>query len=190
MAERLNHLRKLKKFYRNNQRMPSYAELAGLFGFASKNAAKYRVDKWIEAGVLSKDSAGKLLPGKSFRPIYVLGTIKAGIPPSVGEENINTKSLDEWLIGSKKASFMLSMSDDSMIEEGIRSGDRVILERDRKSKNGDIVVAEVNYNWVVRYYSQQGSRVILKPANKKYRSIVAQKDLRVAGVVTAVIRKY
>ncbi len=170
--------------------MPSYAELAGLFGFASKNAAKYRVDKWIEAGVLTKDDAGKILPGKSFWPMHVLGTVEAGFPSPAEEENVDTMSLDEWLIGNKEASFMLRVSGDSMVDAGIRPGDMVIIERGKTPKTGDIVVAEVDHEWTIKYYAKQGSRVTLKPANKKYRPIIPQEELRVAGVVTAVIRKY
>jgi repressor LexA len=186
----MKRLNQLKQFHRKHKRMPSYAELAELFGFASKNAAKYCVDKWIEQGVLAKDSAGKILPGSSFWPMKVLGTVEAGFPSPAEEENADTMSLDEWLIGNKEASFMLRVSGDSMIDAGIRPGDMVILERGKQPKSGDIVVAEVDHEWTIKYFEKRGSRVTLKPANKKYRPIVPQEELRVAGVVTAVIRKY
>ncbi|MFH1046778.1 MAG: transcriptional repressor LexA [Patescibacteria group bacterium] len=190
MAKKNNQLIELKNFYRHQRRMPSYAELATLFGFASKNAAKYRVDRWIEDGVLSKDSTGKILPGASFRPMKILGTVEAGFPSPAEEENVDTMSLDEWLIGNKEASFMLRISGDSMIDAGIRPGDMVILERGRTPKSGEIVVAEVDHEWTIKFFEKQGSQVTLKPANKKYRPIVPQEELKVAGVVTAVIRKY
>ncbi|MFC1638656.1 transcriptional repressor LexA [Patescibacteria group bacterium] len=190
MAAQADYLGKLKKFHRDSRRMPSYAEMAQLFGFASKFAAKYRADQWVERGVLARDSAGKLLPGPSFFPLRVLGTIEAGFPSPAEEENADAISLDEWLMGNREASFMLRVSGDSMVDAGIQPGDMVILERGRTPRSGDIVVAEVDHEWTIKYYEKRGSRVQLKPANRKYRAIVPQEELRVAGVVKAVIRKY
>ncbi|MBU0625157.1 hypothetical protein KKF05_02335 [Patescibacteria group bacterium] len=170
--------------------MPSYAELAGLFGFASKNAAKYRVDKWVEAGVLIKDSVGKILPGESFHPLRVLGSVETGPPSATEEEQANTASLDEWLIGKKEVSLMLHAADNSMIQAGICPGDRIILARQRTPKSGDIVMVEIEQRWTLRYYEQQKTQIILKPANARFKSIRSSKELKIAGVVTAVIRKY
>ncbi len=183
-------LPKLKKFYAEHKRMPSYGELAALLRFKSKNAAQYLVRKWVEAGVVGKDVAGKLVPGRAFRPVRILGTVAAGWPSPAEEENVDTISLDEWLITNREASFMLTVSGDSMIDAGIRPGDMVILERGRDPKSGDIVVAEVDREWTIKYFEKRGGKVSLRPANAKYKVITPEEELRVAGVVTAVIRKY
>lgn len=183
-------LAKLKKFYADRRRMPSYGELAALFKFKSKNAAQYLVKKWIEAGALAKDETGRLIPGRLFRPVKVLGTVEAGWPSPAEEENVDTISLDDWLIRNKEASFMLKVSGDSMIDAGIRPGDMVILERGREPKNGDVVVAEVDREWTIKFYEKRGRTVTLIPANKRYGPITPQEELKIAGVVTAVIRKY
>ncbi|MEY4744694.1 MAG: LexA repressor [Candidatus Parcubacteria bacterium] len=185
-----DNLSKLKRFYADRKRMPSYGELAALLRFKSKNAAQYLVRKWIEAGVVGRDSAGKLTPGRAFRPVRILGTVAAGWPSPAEEENVDTISLDEWLITNREASFMLKVSGDSMIDAGIRPGDMVILERGREPKNGDVVVAEVDREWTIKFFDRRGGKVTLRPANAKYRPITAEEELRIAGVVTAVIRKY
>lgn len=190
MTKESEYLKKLKKFYRDRRRMPSYGELAELLGFSSKNAARYRAERWMADGVLGRDDAGRLVPGPSFFPVRVLGTVAAGFPSPAEEETADTISLDEWLIGNKEASFMLRVSGDSMIDAGIQPGDMVILERGKQPKNGDVVIAEVDHEWTMKYYEKRGSRVVLKPANRKYRPIEPAEELRVAGVVTAVIRKY
>lgn len=190
MGTNESYLRKLKKFHAENRRMPSYGELATLLKFKSKNAAQYVVGKWIDAGVVRKDSAGKLVPGRLFLPIRVLGTVAAGWPSPAEEENVDTISLDDWLIRNKEASYMLKVSGDSMIDAGIHPGDMVILERGREPKNGDIVVAEVDREWTMKFYERRGAAVTLRPANAKYKPIVPSEELKVAGVVTAVIRKY
>jgi len=190
MRNSVSRLEKLKKFYVSRRRMPSLGELAGLLGFRSKNAAQYLAARWVDEGVLEKDSAGRLLPGRSFDPVKILGTVEAGFPSPAEEEMVDTLSLDDWLIENREASFMLKVSGDSMIEAGILPGDMVILTRGRQAKSGDIVVAEVDRQWTIKYFEKKGAAVTLRPANRKYRPIVPREELRVAGVVTAVVRKY
>lgn len=184
------HLFKVKQFYWENHRMPSHGEMAELLGFKSKSGTQYFVNKWVESGIIRRDATGKLTPGRLFLPIRVLGTVEAGFPSPAEEENIDTISLDEWLIKNKEASFMLKVSGESMIEAGICPGDMVILERGKQPKNGDVVVAEVDHDWTIKHYQKKGNNVVLMPANKKFKPIVPKEELKVAGVVTAVIRKY
>jgi repressor LexA len=187
-----SHLVKLKDFYFKNKRMPSYGELAELMKAKSKFAAQYWVKKWLEEGIVSKDSAGKLLPGKIFYPVKVLGTVQAGFPSPAEEENVDTISLDDWLLENKEASFMLKVTGDSMIDAGIRPGDMVIVHRGKQPKNADIVIAEVDGEWTIKFFTQAGAGkpVILKAANRNYKPLLPKEELRVAGVVTSVIRKY
>ena len=179
----------LKDFYRERRRMPSLAEMAKLFGFRSRNAAKSLMDRWSADGVVGRDRQGRLLPGPSFHGLRVLGSVEAGFPSPAEEEMADTMSLDEWLLPNAAASFMLKVSGNSMIDAGILPGDMVILNRGQLPKNGDIVVAEVDRQWTIKYFEKRGSRVVLKPANRAFKPIEAQEELRVAGVVTAVIRK-
>jgi len=183
-------LKALRKFHAAHRRMPSLGELAEALGFASKNAAAYAAKKWEERGVVRKDSAGKLIPGPAFFSLRMLGTVAAGFPTMADEDARESVSLDEWLVGNREASYLLKVSGDSMIDAGIRPGDMVLLERGRAAKNGDIVVAEVDHEWTLKYFQKSRGVVTLRPANVKYREIVAVEELQVAGVVTAVIRKY
>lgn len=185
-----DRIEKVKAFYWKKQRMPSYRELMRLLGFKSPRAVSYWVEKWIAEGAIEKDATGRLLPGEWMRPLRLLGDVKAGFPSPAEEEQPDTISLDEWLIERKEASFMLKVSGDSMIDAGIQPGDYVILERGRSPKNGDIVVAEVDREWTMKYFVQTNGKVVLRAANPKYRPILPKQELKVAGVVTAVIRKY
>jgi SOS-response transcriptional repressor LexA len=85
---------------------------------------------------------------------------------------------------------MLRIKGDSMIDAGILPGDQVLVERGVEAKDGDIVIAEVDGKWTIKYYRKRGSKVVLLPGNKKYQPIVPKEELRVAAVVKAVIRKY
>jgi repressor LexA len=98
--------------------------------------------------------------------------------------------MDEYLITRPESSFLLKVSGDSMIGEGIMEGDLVIVEKGREPKNGDVVIAEVDGEWTMKYFRKQGEDIILEAANPKYPLIKPRTELKLGGIVTAVIRKY
>ena len=77
-----------------------------------------------------------------------------------------------------------------MIEAHIDEGDLVIAERTETAKNGDIVIAEVDGGWTMKYFKTDGVKNWLEPANKFLKPIYPEESLRVAAIVTGVIRKY
>lgn len=184
------HFTKIVQFYKTNKRLPSYREMLKLTGFKSTNAIYQMVNRLIENKLLSKDGSGKLIPGPKFLGLPVLGTVEAGWPSPAEEELVDTLSLDEWLINNREATFMLKVSGESMIDAGIRPGDTLLVERGRTPKNGDIVVAEVDKQWTLKYFEKHGNQITLIPANKKFRPIIPKDELNIAAVVVAAIRKY
>jgi len=66
----------------------------------------------------------------------------------------------------------------------------VLVERGREPKTGDIVIAEVDGEWTMKYFRKEGKNIVLEAANTKHVPIHSQCELRLAGIVTAVIRKY
>jgi repressor LexA len=77
-----------------------------------------------------------------------------------------------------------------MIDEGIKEGDMVVAEKKGEPKVGDIVIAEVDGGWTMKYFRKKGNQVYLEPANKKYKPIYPENDLKIAAIVKGVIRKY
>lgn len=78
-----------------------------------------------------------------------------------------------------------------MIDAGIQEGDLVIAERTaREPKDGEIVIAEVDGGWTMKYFKKKGNKVWLEPANKSYSPIYPEYDIKVAAIVKGVIRKY
>lgn len=184
------HLSQFIKFYKIHKRLPSYREILKLVNFKSTNAAYKLVEKFIVAGWLRRDSSGKIIPGKRFVSVPMLGVVEAGWPSPAEEELVDTLSLEEWLIGNREATYLLKVSGESMIDAGIRPGDVLLVERGRTPKNGDVVVAEVDNAWTVKYYQTTAGRVTLMPANKKFLPVTAKTEMRIAAVVMANIRKY
>lgn len=181
---------KIVSFYRHNKRMPGYAEIMQLTGFKSKNAVYKLINKLVEDGTVEKDSKGKLTPMRLFGEIPMLGLVEAGFPTTMDEQMTDTVSLDEYLIGNKQNTYLLEVKGDSMIDEGIREGDLVIAERRGDPKDGDIVIAEVDGGWTMKYFKKKGNTIYLKPANKNYAPIYPEYDLKIAAIVKGVIRKY
>lgn len=184
------HKKKIIGFYRKARRMPSYSEIAKLLGFKSKNASYKLVKKMIEAGLVEKDPGGKIVPKRIFGETRLLGTVEAGFPSPAEEELVDTITLDEYLIQNKEATYMLKVSGDSMIDAGIRPGDIVLVERNKAPKDGDIVIAEVDGEWTMKYLRKSAGKTTLMPANKKYKPILPKSELKITAVVTAVVRKY
>jgi repressor LexA len=52
------------------------------------------------------------------------------------------------------------------------------------------VIAEVDGQWTMKYLRKRGASVTLIPANPKYQPIRPKTELKIAGMVTAVVRKY
>ena len=181
---------KILSFYSRNKRMPSYAEIMDLVGYKSKNAVSKLVHKLIEAGVLDKDSTGKLIPSVSAGEIPMLGLVEAGVPSIAESQILETLNLENYLVPEKEKSFMLEVKGDSMIEAHIEEGDFVIAERTETARNGDIVVAEVDGEWTLKYYKNDGKKIWLQPANRYYKPIYPVESLRIAAVIKGVIRKY
>src|SRR5205085_2661276 len=128
---------------------------------------------------------------KLFGEVPVLGLVEAGFPTAAEEELTDTMSLDEYLIENKEATYLLEVKGDSMVEAGIQEGDLVIAERiGREPKIGEIVIAEVDGGWTMKYFRKTGGKVWLEPANKNYKAIYPENDLKVAAVVKGVVRKY
>ncbi len=180
----------IRDFYIKHSRMPSYSEMALLFGVKSKNAVFKIINKMIELNLIKRDEKGYIHFSSSPFSIKLVGQVEAGFPSPAEEELLDTISLDRFLVEHPESTFMLKVSGDSMIEAGILPGDYVIVDRSRKPKANDIVIAQVDGQWTMKYLSKVGKDYILKPANKKYKPIKPKNELVVAGVVIGVVRKY
>lgn len=185
---------KLETFYQENKRMPSYSEMLKLFDFKSKNAVFRVVEKLIEAGLVAKDHLGRLIPTEIFSEnttnVPMLGFVTAGFPATVEEELADTVNLDEMLIKNKPITYMLEVDGDSMIDAHIEKGDMVLVEKRMTAKDGEIVIAEVDGEFTMKYFREKGNKRWLEPANKNYQPIYPEHSLNINAVLKAVIRKY
>jgi repressor LexA len=186
-----DRVRALREFVSGKRRMPGYSEMLEIFGVRSKNAVFGILLRMQREGYIQKDPAGRLSPtARLTAAVRLLGIVRAGFPSPAEEELLDTLSLDEFLIERPEATFLLRVEGDSMIDAGIHPGDMVLVEKGTPPRNHDIVIAQVDGEWTMKYFHQDGNGVRLEPANRRYGVIRPRQTLEVAEVVRCVIRKY
>ncbi len=129
----------------------------------------------------------KVLEGTASA-IPFFGYIAAGAPieaaPLGDEIDISE------MLSSDRESFVLKVRGNSMIDEHIRDGDYVIVERRDSAENGQTVVALLeNGEATLKKFYREKRRIRLQPANPDMKPIYA-KDVKVQGVVIGIVRKY
>ncbi len=190
MMDIRGHVGKMREFLRQEGRLPLYGEMLSLFGYRSKNAVYGALKKLEAQGFIEKKRgrirATPLLSGS----VRILGAVQAGFPSPAEEELADTMSLDEMLIRRPEATFILTVQGDSMTGAGIMPGDMVLVEKGGTPKPQDIVVAQVDDEWTLKYYMKDSTGVRLDAANPRYPSIRPKRSMSIGGIVKAVIRKY
>ena len=142
----------------------------------------YKGRRQIQTLRMDKEQASCSMP--------VLGYVTCGEGQEESEEVIEYIRLPESLIG-KGEFFVLISKGESMIDAGIYPGDYVVINRNKKPKIGDIVVAlyEGKNNLKVLKRTDDGKHYFLESCNankKEYPNIYVQ-NLEVQGVAVSVI---
>ncbi len=181
----------LREFYNREGRVPSYTEIMRLLKYRSRNSVHFLMNKLENAGYIERIPGRKIAFTRRMKgSIRLLGMVEAGFPSPAEEELVDILCLDEFLVNNPDATFMLTVSGDSMIDAGIHPGDIGLVEKGRKPRNRDIVIAQVDGEWTIKYFIRNNREVALEPANSKYHRIVPNESLIIGGVVVSVIRKY
>lgn len=126
----------------------------------------------------------------SGQTVPLLGTVAAGEPyRAFPVEDVLTVPGGMW--GGRKV-FALRVRGTSMIDEGIRDGDHLIVEPRETADPGQTVVAEVEGAVTVkRLFREVDGKIRLQPANPEMLPLVlAAGDVRVIGVVVGVVRRH
>lgn len=170
--------------------MPGYSDMCVLFGFASKNAVAKVVDKLVHAGLLEKDVHGRLVPFSLDAEVPLVGYVEAGLPSPAEEMTLDRITFNDLLLGTKENVYLLRVKGLSMIDAGIHEGDLLLVERTENAKVNDIVVANIDGEWTVKYLREKRGRKYLEAANDAYPDLWPEESLVIGGVVRSVIRTY
>jgi repressor LexA len=174
---------------------PTFQELAQELRLTEKNARDYvlilerkgylRRQPNVARGItLLQQPAGELL-----LEIPLIGRVMAGKPVEVFEDH--EPILVPPMLLRSGTHFVMEVRGDSMIDDGIREGDLVIVQQQVAPNNGDTVVAVVHGEATIKRFYRHGSVVELRPANAQMTALrVDAQDVEVKGVVAGLIRKY
>jgi repressor LexA len=125
--------------------------------------------------------------------VPIIGRVAAGQPILANEQIEDTVQVDSFFLGTSKKVYGLRVQGDSMIGDGILSGDYIFVKKQLHADNGEIVVALIDEEATVKRIYVEGDRVRFQPSNPRMAPIyVRREDFRstmVLGVVVGVYRK-
>lgn len=185
----------LKSYTEESGMAPTLEEIAANFG-VNKVTIFGHIGELERKGVIER--AGKGLSRalrvvederpRSAASVSILGRIAAGSPIQAIEDP-ETLDLGD-MIPQDRDVYALRVQGDSMIEDAIRDGDIVLIERRTTARNGETVVAVLDDEEVTlkRFYKEAG-RIRLQPANASMSPIYVD-DVQIRGVVIGVLRQF
>lgn len=109
-------------------------------------------------------------------------------------ENVNTKfsklDLNELLIKHPEDTFLIKVSGNSMIRAGINTGDILVVDRAIEANNGNVVVATINDELLVKRLriSEEGTELCSENENFPNIKISSEDKFNIWGVVKSVIK--
>ncbi len=188
----------IRRFFAEWGYAPTIAEICDGLGLASTATVHKHLKTLVEKGHI--DSLPGRSRGLSVKPhtvvsarsvdVPLLGRVTAGQPVQINEVP-ETISLPESMIG-RGETFVLEVRGESMIDEAIKDGDLVIVEKRTSANNGDMVIACIENDEVTlkRIY-REGGRVRLQPSNPVMPPIIVENcDVTIKGIVIGVMRRY
>lgn len=184
---------------------PSIREIGARVGLASSSTVHSQLRQLEQKGFIRRDPArprsielladpiggsvsphasdgnGEMSPGVTMVPLLEsLDAVEAGQQPM-------RIALQRDLVGGDDG-FLYQVEGDSMRDAGIQHGDLVIARRRDDAEDGDIVVALVNKEIMVKRFFRGQGVTRLEADNRRMKPIFVR-DVRVIGKVVGLIRR-
>jgi len=185
----------IKKYISKHDYAPSLEEIKKHLRLSSVSTAHYHVQALQDMGYLQKEinqpRALGVFSKQKLVYIPLLGSIAAGQPIEAIEYK-ETIAIPQGKTKLGNNYYALRVNGESMQDENIHDGDIVIVKQQSTAENGQKVVALINDNQVtLKKIFREKNKIRLEPANAKFESIlVDQKNLKIQGVVTDIIKSY
>jgi len=190
----------IRDFIDGNGYSPSLEEIARTLGLSSVATVHKHVSHLVEKGHVRRSwnqnrSIEPVAPdpehGDAAFRLPLCGDIAAGLPLEAVETS-ESFGVPADMVSHPAESFVLRVRGDSMIDEQIRDGDYVVIEKRQTARDGETVVALVDEaDATLKLFFHDGDSIRLEPANPAVPTIERRPDqVQVQGVVVGVIRKY
>jgi repressor LexA len=188
-------LARITQWIRDRGYPPTFQELAQELRLTEKNARDYVLILERKGYLRRQPNVARGItllqqpPSESLLEIPLIGRVMAGKPVEVFENH--EPILVPPMLLRAGTHFVMEVRGESMIDDGIREGDLVIVQQQAAPNNGDTVVAVVHGEATIKRFYRRGSIVELRPANAQMTALqVDAQDVEVKGVVAGLIRKY
>jgi repressor LexA len=188
----------LENYINEHGYAPTLAEVGAYFGLTSLATVHKHLRNLESKGIIKRqhnhsralEITQRRRRAAGAQELPLLGQVAAGQPIEAIESN-ETISVPEDFV-RRDNTFCLRVRGESMVDDGIRDGDYIIVEGRETATNGETVVALVgNEATVKRFFREADGRVRLQPANQAMEPIfVSQGDLQIRGVVVGLMRHY
>jgi repressor LexA len=187
----------LENYIEEHGYAPTLAEVGQYFGLSSLATVHKHLSNLEAKGYIRRNrnhSRALEISGKGdstgAREISLLGQVAAGLPIEAIEGSDTITVPEEFV--RRDTTFCLRVKGQSMIDEGIRDGDYIIVESRDEANQGETVVALIGGEATVKkYFRESDGRVRLQPANAAMEAIyVDEENLRIRGVVVGLMRHY
>ena len=176
---------------------PSFEEICSHFGFSSYNTVTTYLKVLQRKGYIRlprkknrKRAIEIVSPVETKRFEFpLLGKVAAG-KPIEAVADVDVIEVPPSMVGTGDH-FVLKVKGSSMKDDGILTGDFVVVRKQSTAENGETVVALINNEATVKKYYKKKNHVELRPAHRGMESIrVKRGDLHIQGKVVGVIRHY
>jgi repressor LexA len=178
---------------------PTQVEIQEHFGFKSLGSVQDYIKYLKNSGYLEADSNSvrgltpinpqALGSSENVIDIPLHGKVAAGFPIEA-IEGTETISVPSSMIGYGNH-YALTISGESMIEDGILDGDLIVVKEQSSAKNGDTVVAVIDNEATVKRFYQHSKQIELHPANSSMKPIIVKDgNFQIKGILVGLIRAY
>jgi len=186
----------IRAYFEERDTAPTYDEIRRGLGLRSVSTVAKHLSQLERKGFLtspggSNKRALKLTAwaGRAVT-LPLLGLVAAGAPLEALEVPEEIEVPEGLLAGGE--CFALRVRGDSMIDDGIKDGDIILVKRQPTAENGQTVVAIIDGDEAtVKRFHRRGNTIELRPANETMKPLkYAAGRVQVRGVLIGLLRSY
>ena len=142
----------------------------------------------------SNDDKLKIFAPESGTPVEIPlaeSGVHAGFPSPADDFLEGSLDLNKLVIRHPEATFYARVEGDSMKDDCIEDGDLLVVDKAVEPYDGCLAVSYVDGEFTLKRVRMDGGRILLVPANPKYKTIEITPDNEFAvwGVVRFVIKE-
>lgn len=189
---------------------PSYREIGDAVGLKAISAVKYQVGQLEDKGYLARrDRMPRTIVAKPRRlrsippeldgipadpgspdmiSMPLFESVAAGAGVDANPDAVDTIRLPQDMVGHGNV-FAVRVAGDSMVDASIFDGDCLVVRQQDDAVNGEIVIARLGEEGVVKTFRRTENHIWLMPENSSYDPILGD-GCQIMGKVVATLHRH